>query len=105
MRQFDVFRNPGRSARDIPYLVVVQSSAHRHWAQRVVVPLVLTSPALILEKRVQPVLRVEGKDVFLNALDITNIPSGALRDHVTNLSDQAEAIIAAIDEVITRAYD
>ncbi|EKV30008.1 hypothetical protein C882_0089 [Caenispirillum salinarum AK4] len=43
--------------------------------------------------------------MFLNALDITNIPSGALRDHVTNLSDQAEAIIAAIDEVITRAYD
>lgn len=105
MRQFDVFRNPGRSARDIPYLVVVQSSVHRHWAQRVVAPLAEARPGLRLERRVQPLFEVEGKEVFLNALDLTNVPATALRDYVTNLSDHAVTIIAAIDDVISTAYD
>lgn len=104
MAQFDVYRNPGRLKIAIPYVVVVQSAildASRH---RVVAPLVCRREAVALNPRFNPVFVVESQEVVLHPLEMTAIPAERLGEPVASLAARGDDIIAAADELLTRAY-
>jgi len=105
MAQFDVHRNTGRNKGAIPYVVVVQSSFYDKARRRVVVPLVAgvildTLPA----SPINPRFRVENQSVVLNPLEIVSVPLDALGEKVATLADESDAIVAALDELFTRAW-
>ncbi len=53
---------------------------------------------------INPLFDVEGQIVMLHALQIVSVPCSALGKKVGSLRDQSDAIIYALDEVLTRAY-
>ncbi|TAH46544.1 MAG: plasmid maintenance protein CcdB [Dokdonella sp.] len=106
MAQFDVHRNPASKQDNVPYVVVVQSSVFDDYRRRVVVPLALKSNyGPICNARFQPGFTVKGKPVVLLPLDIGSVPSDKLGEPVASLAAHGERIIAALDELITRAFD
>ncbi|MGO1720006.1 MAG: CcdB family protein [Luteimonas sp.] len=105
MAQFDVHRNPGRTRRHIPFVVVVQSAVFDDYGRRLVIPLVLaTSFGKGEHKRFNPTFIVEGIEVILHPLETASIPVSALDAPIASLADAGDDIISAIDELITRAY-
>lgn len=106
MAQFDVHRNPGKNHLATPYVVVVQSSVHDAHSRRVVVPLVRkTRDVPAYAKRMNPTFNVAGVAVVLDTLDMVAVPVDRLGEPVASLRNDGSEIIAAIDELITRAYD
>jgi toxin CcdB len=104
MAQFDVYRNTGSQRETIPFVVVVQSSLYESYARRVVVPLVKTSLlGKIPNKRFNPEFRIKNISVTLHPLEISSVPVGKLGERVGSLVDDADRIIGALDELITRA--
>lgn len=106
MAQFDVHRNPGKNHAVTPYVVVVQSSLHEAYSRRVVIPLVRKNrdvPAYA--KRMNPTFSVEGVAVVLDTLDIVTVSIDKLGEPIASLHDFGDDIIAAVDALITRAYD
>jgi len=108
MSQFDVYRNAGKNRSLIPYVVVVQSSWFEKSRRRVVVPLVsweeLNKATSLPSSAINPVFIVEDIKVVLNPLEIVSIPTEALGDKVASLADKSDAIIAALDELFSRAW-
>lgn len=105
MAQFDVHRNRGESRLRFPLLVIVQSSMLRAWDRRVVVPLAPTAPMLdIVDRRLNPVLTIEGATYHVAAHEIANVPKAALGDLVANVREHAELIVGAIDWLINQGH-
>lgn len=105
MAQFDVHRNPGQTRRHVPFVVVVQSAVFDGYERRVVIPLVRASSFGQTEhKRFNPSFTVRGVRVILHPLELSSIPASRLDAPVTSLAEEGDDIIAAIDELITRAY-
>jgi toxin CcdB len=108
MSQFDVHRNTGRHRATIPYVVIVQSSYYEKARRRVVVPLVAAAEigkiASLPASPINPVFEIEGDEVVLNPLEIVSIPVEALGENVTTLSEVGDTIIAALDELFSRAW-
>jgi toxin CcdB len=105
MAQFDVHRNSGRYKDTIPFVVVVQSAQFDDYRRRVVVPLVrATAIGKISYARFNPTFKVRGASVVLHPLEIVSIPVDQLGDMVGSLSDDGELIVAALDELLTRAW-
>jgi toxin CcdB len=108
MSQFDVYRNTGKHRTTIPYVVVVQSSYYEKARRRVVVPLVALGEigkiASLPVSPINPVFRIEDTEVVLNPLEIVSIPIEALGDKVTSLNEAGDTIIAALDELFSRAW-
>lgn len=105
MAQFDVHRNPGRHAGTIPYVVVVQSAQFDSYRRRVVVPLVLpgaVGPTPFAS--FNPSFRIGGKKVVLHPLEMVSVPLDQLGPPVGSLADHGPEIIAALDELFTRAW-
>lgn len=109
MTQFDVHRNVGRNRTTIPYVVVVQSSLFKNSRRRVVVPLVsaeeIGKVATLPMSAVNPVFTVEGVKVVLNPFEIVSVPVDSLGDRLGSLAGEADAIVAALDELFSRAWD
>jgi len=107
--QFDIHRNTGRNREAIPYVLVVQSSLFYRAQRRVVVPLVsleiLGRVAQLPASSVNPVFEVEGRPVVLNPLEMVSIPLGALGEHVGSLAVQGDVVVAALDELFSRAWN
>ncbi len=105
MAQFDVHATTGRNTAGTPFVVVVQSARYDGRPGRVVIPLVVLSPR-DLDKELAPPFRIAGRDVHLYPLGILSVPLAVLGRLVGSLADDASsnAIIKAIDAVITRAY-
>jgi toxin CcdB len=105
MVQFDVHRNGGRHRDAIPFVVVVQSSQFDGYRRRVVVPLVRASG---LGKRelphFNPTFRIRGTAVVLHPLEIVSVPVDQLGPKVGSLGDEGQQIIAALDELLSRAW-
>jgi toxin CcdB len=105
MAQFDVHRNTGRLRESIPFVVVVQSSQFDGYRRRVVVPLVrsrlLETPML---PSLNPEFTIRNVRVRLHPLDVVSIPVEALGERVCSLAHSGDAIVAAMDEVLTRAW-
>jgi toxin CcdB len=105
MAQFDVHRNPGRQTDTIPYVVVVQSAQFEGYRRRVVVPLVRAGsigPAPFAA--FNPTFRIRGTKVVLHPLEMVSIPVDRLGEPVDSLADEGQAIIAALDELFSRAW-
>ena len=105
MAQFDVHRNLGSQKTVIPYVVIVQSRRFDLARRRVVIPLVLQSVAPSLEPRFNPAFEIEGKQVVLNPLHMVSIAVDRLGEYVGSLKKDGDQLIAAIDLLITRAWD
>jgi toxin CcdB len=99
--QFDVYRNPDRaSAREIPYLLVLQADALRHLNTRVAAPLV--SPRKIaLFEQLMPEVEVNGARLVADMTNLGTIPVRELKDFVVRLQHHRERFIAALDLVFT----
>jgi len=105
MGQFDVHRNSGPQQAVIPYVVVVQSSRFDSARRRVVIPLVLRSAVPSPDPSLNPGFDVEGRKVVLNPLQIVSIAVDRLGKRVGSLKNDGDRVIAAIDLLITRAWD
>jgi toxin CcdB len=105
MAQFDVHRNPGKHRASIPYVVVLQSAVFDGYKRRVVVPLVRKADAgSIHHARFNPSFKVKGATVVLHPLEIVSVPADMLGEPVASLAAHGDSIIAAMDELMTRAY-
>ena len=103
MAQFDVHRNPGRHRDSIPFVVVVQSGSYSNYRRRVVVPLVDKSTiGKVTNPRLNPTFRIKGQSVVLHPLEIVSVANENLGDFIQSLQDEGDAIIAALDEMLTR---
>ena len=105
MAQFDVHRNTGKYKDAIPFVVVVQSSRFDDYRRRVVVPLVRKSAiGKLSHASFNPTFKIRGTPVVLHPLEIVSIPIEQLGDIVGSLSEEGQQIIAALDELVSRAW-
>jgi toxin CcdB len=105
MAQFDVHRNTGRLRDTIPFVVIVQSSQFDGYRRRVVVPLVRSRLLeLPLLPSLNPEFTIRNVRVRLHPLDVVSISVEALGERVASLADSGDAIVAAMDEALTRAW-
>ena len=105
MAQFDVHRNTGQHAEAIPFVVVVQSAQFDGYRRRVVVPLVrATAIGKVSYAGFNPSFKVRGLAVVLHPLEIVSIPVEQLGEVVASLAGESQAIMAALDELLTRAW-
>jgi toxin CcdB len=105
MAQFDVHRNVGRHRDSIPFVVVAQSCLFDSYRRRVVIPLVRKAElSQIPDPRLNPTFKVKGIVVVLHPLEIVSIANEHLGERVGALADEADAIIAALDQLFTRAF-
>ncbi len=105
MPQFDVHRNTGKHKDTIPFVVVVQSSQFDGYRRRVVVPLVRASAiGKISYAAFNPTFKIRGNSVVLHPLEIVPVPVDQLGEIVGSLSDESQSIVAALDELLTRAW-
>ena len=105
MAQFDVHRNSGKQRDSIPFVVVVQSALFDGYNRRVVVPLVKESElSSATHPRLNPRFKIQNVTVALHPLQIVSVPKRALGDPVDSLAAESDRIIAALDEVLSRAW-
>ena len=105
MAQFDVHRNVGRHKDSIPFVVVAQSRLFDDYRRRVVIPLVRKSElSQIPNPRLNPSFKVKGIAVVLHPLEIVSVANEHLGERVGSLAEEADAIVAALDELFTRAF-
>src|SRR5487761_2118776 len=105
MAQFDVHRNTGRHRDAIPFVVVVQSAQFDNYRRRVVVPLVRSSViAKVSHAGFNPTFKIRGTAVVLHPLEIVSIPISQLGPCVGSLTEESRLIVAALDELLTRAW-
>lgn len=105
MAQFDVHRNSGRHKDTIPFVVVVQSAQFDNYRRRVVVPLVRAAAiGKVNHAGFNPTFKIRGTSVVLHPLEIVSIPVDQLGEMVGSLSDDSQFIVAALDELLTRAW-
>jgi toxin CcdB len=105
MAQFDVHRNSGKQRDTIPYVVIVQSGLFDGYRRRVVIPLVRKVEInQIPNPRLNPTFKVKNVAVVLHPLEIVSVANENLGEQVGSLAADGDAIIAALDELITRAF-
>ena len=105
MAQFDVHRNSGNHRDTIPFVVVVQSAQFENYRRRVVVPLVrVTAIGKVSYAGFNPTFKIRGASVVLHPLEIVSVPVDQLGELVGSLSDESQLIVAALDELLTRAW-
>ena len=106
MAQFDVHRNTGKHRDSIPFVVIVQSSLFSDYRRRIVVPLVRKSVlGKISHASFNPTFKIEGISVILHPLEIASIQNEQLGEFVESLSNEGQQIIAALDELLTQAWN
>lgn len=105
MAQFDVHRNVGRHKAAIPFIVVVQSSQFDGYRRRVVVPLVRASTVGKTElPHFNPTFKIRGTTVVLHPLEIVSVAVDQLGPKAGSLSSEGQQILAALDELLSRAW-
>ena len=77
MARFDVYRNPRKeSAREVPFLLDVQSAFLEGLETRVVVPLRAASAVKRPVTRLNPVFQVAGVEVVMDTPQLAGVPGG-----------------------------
>lgn len=105
MAQFDVHQNEGRHKDTVPFVVVVQSSQFDDYRRRVVVPLVRASSLGKTQlPHFNPSFKIRGLTVVLHPLEIVSVATNHLGPRVGSLNAGGEQIIAALDELLSRAW-
>lgn len=105
MAQFDVHRNIGHHREAIPYVVIVQSSLYDGYRRRVVVPLVRKALlGTVADPDFNPSFSIENSEVVLHPLEIVSIPKEQLGAMIGSLAAESEAIVRALDQLLSRAW-
>ena len=102
--QFDVHSKPGARNRAMPFVVIVQSNRFRASRHRVVVPLMDAQSFRFPDSDVAPHFMVDGSEVVLDSLRITNVPVHVLGAAIASLSEEDARIINALDTLLSRAW-
>ena len=103
MGQFSVFKNKNpRSKTEFPYLVDVQSNLLDDLQTRVVIPLA-KAPALAKRpiSTLSPLVEVQGHKYVLLTPQLAGISKSNLGAEVTSIAEHRDAVIAALDCLIT----
>jgi len=101
IQQFDVVANPDASeAEHRPYLVVLQSDLVSGLISTIVAPLV-PRDAMTGAHRLNPIVNVGDRELWLATHDLFAIDRRVLRTKVATVADQRDAIIAAHDLIFT----
>ncbi len=102
MRQFDVYRNPSpASARDVPWLLVIQSDLLEEFPTRVVAPLVRPRSLRQAASRLNPSFKVDGETAVMLTQQLGAVPTRSLKHRAGSLASQRAAIIGAIDFLLS----
>lgn len=103
MAQFDCYPNPSAHSREwAPYLVDLQHPMLETLNTRIMAPLVIGSASGgATMDRLNPVMRVEGRDYFLSITEMASVPVHELSAPIGNLSAQRTDFLAAIDMLFT----
>ena len=101
--QFSVHRNPGRSVKVIPFVVVIQCNRFSNASQRVVVPLVSAEAFGLADSDIASHFVINDHEVVFAPRQITNVPARVLGPVVASLADDDEQIIRALDAFLSRA--
>ncbi|KQV42885.1 hypothetical protein ASE26_02950 [Duganella sp. Root198D2] len=101
MARFDIYVNPGRNHRNIPYLVDVQSNVISGLATRIVVPLrpLAGFSSSALPPDLFPIIQIDGGDYVLDTPQLGAIPLAELKSRVASARDSQFVIQAALDRV------
>jgi toxin CcdB len=97
MAQFDVYRNPSPDAKEIPYLLDVQSDLLAGVTTRIVVPLFHTKKFGRPARRLNPIFEIEGHAVVMSTVELAGVLPSALGARVSSLSDRRDEIRDALD--------
>ena len=100
MAQFQAYRNPRASKRDVPFLLDLQSD-FVETPSRLVVPLIRRNRYGPTYGRLNPELEVRGIAVVVSMSDLAAIAASELRQPVADLSEHREALIPALDFLIS----
>jgi toxin CcdB len=98
MAQFDIHRFPGARTR---YVVNVQSDLLRELTTRLVVPAYPATKDLRQISRLNPTVEIEGRRHFLATQEMAAVRTASLGDKVGSMADVRDAIVAAIDLMVT----
>lgn len=102
MAQHDVYTNPSNSATTgIPYVVVIQSDLLDALASRLTMPLAVPDATTKVPTALCPVITVNGKRLHALAHFAAPLPAKVLRRPVCNVAAQANALVSAIDAVLS----
>lgn len=86
----------------------MQSSLYDGYRRRVVVPLVrrstLDRTSAFLDTPLNPVFTVKGIKVVLHPLEMVSVATEQLGEKVATLAQQGDRIVAALDELLTKAW-
>jgi toxin CcdB len=105
MAEFDVLRNVGKQKDSIPFVVVAQSRLFDSYRRRVVIPLVRKAElGKTPNPRLNPTFKIKGVAVVLHPMEIASVAKEHLGERVGSLTEGGDAIIAALDELFTRAF-
>ncbi|PCI41391.1 MAG: plasmid maintenance protein CcdB [Rhodospirillaceae bacterium] len=94
MARYDVYANPNGSG----YLLDVQADLLDTLNTRVVVPLLLENEAPNPADRLNPIFKIEGKQVVMVSQFLAAVPVSILQNPVTNISENI-TITNALDMV------
>jgi toxin CcdB len=103
MPQFTVYKNKNPQTKAVfPLLLDVQTGLLSDLHSRVVVPLTKSSAALQKPmSRLTPIIKVEGVSHLLVTYQLAAISESALGSPVADASEHRDAIIAALDLLLT----
>lgn len=93
MARFTVYRNPDRRG----YLLDLQADINRHFATRVVAPLIPVSDIPAFAASLNPVFEIEGERLVMATQGMAAVPVSILKQPVTSLAQYRTEIVAAID--------
>jgi toxin CcdB len=101
IRQFDVVPNPDASdAAHRPFLVILQSDLVSGLRSTVVAPLV-GRDLMAGAQRMNPMFTIKGAEYWLATHELFPIERTMLKERIASLSEQHDAITAALDFVFT----
>lgn len=93
MARFDVYSLPEEKG----YLLDVQADLLDHLNTHIVIPLLPSSYAPRPAQYLNPSFNVEGEKLVMVTQFMAAVPSGMLRNPITNLESMRNEIVAAID--------
>jgi toxin CcdB len=100
MARFDVYRNPDAARKDVPFLLDMQNDVLADLESRVVVPLRKLSAGNKPMRDLQPVLTVDGKQVFADFASMAAVSRRALKTRIGSAAAERQALVFAVDALL-----
>ncbi len=101
-QRFDLFANPGASAKKAPLLLNIQSDLLEGLETRVVIPLATKENYgnVKIPDDLMPTFTVKGKRYILETPKMASVPIVVLKERVGSLAQHQLAIMSAVDRLL-----